>query len=78
MTREEFNKLDDNVKKYFAKEGEETIPLTEITDEDRAGWVREILANLAGLDELDPELDHWGLDESGHMQLIDVPYGCIS
>jgi hypothetical protein len=71
MTKEEFDKLDESAKKYFAKEGEEIIPLTEITDEDRAGWVREILANLAGLDsELDPKLDRWGLNESGHLQLI--------
>ena len=71
MTREEFDKLDESKKKYFAKEGEEVIPLTEITDEDRAGWVREILANLAGLDsELDPKLDRWGLNELGHLQLI--------
>jgi hypothetical protein len=71
MTKEEFDKLDDNIKKYFAKEGDELRPITEMTKEDLIRIGEMYVTNI-------PDPEHWGLDESGHMQLIDTSYGGIS
>lgn len=46
MTKEEFNQLDESKKKYFAKEGEELRPITEMTKEELAMNCKEILEKL--------------------------------
>ena len=68
MTKEEFDKLDESKKKYFAKEGDELRPITEMTEEDFARLREMYVTNI-------PAPEHWGLDESGHIQLIDASYG---
>lgn len=53
MTREEFDKLDESKKKYFAKEGDELRPITEMTKEDFARIQEMYVTNI-------PAPEHWG------------------
>lgn len=46
MTREEFDKLDESQKKYFAKEGDELRSITEMTEEELEMHLKEILEQL--------------------------------
>lgn len=68
MTREEFDKLDESKKKYFAKEGDELRPITEMTEEDFTRLREMYVTNI-------PAPENWGFDESGRIQLIDASYG---